>query len=98
MKYQENAVLDTLLRAQHFFDDNGAVLTGVVNLTAARKRLDDVAADFTTHALDQDVGNRGAKGESAKQRHGRESRARRVESRRPLSTLCDLGPYLRSLK
>jgi hypothetical protein len=44
-----------------------ALLTGV-DLTAARKRLDDVLTSFTDHALDQDVGMRGAKGETTKQR------------------------------
>lgn len=67
MKYQENAVLDALLRAQPFLDENAASLTGV-DLTAARKRLDDVVVTFTAHAFDQDVGSRGAKGETAKQR------------------------------
>jgi hypothetical protein len=67
MKYQENAVLDALLRAQPFLDENAASLTGV-DLTAARKRLDDVVVTFTAHAFHQDVGSRGAKGETAKQR------------------------------
>lgn len=67
MKYSENAVGDAVIRAQHFFDDNGVALTGVVDLATARKRLDEVATSFTAHALDQDVGLRGAKGETAKQ-------------------------------
>jgi hypothetical protein len=66
MKYVENAVLGALIRGQQFFDENGVTLTGVVDLDASRKRLDDVVTSFTTHALDQDVGNRGARGESAK--------------------------------
>jgi hypothetical protein len=60
-------VLDALQRAQGFLDENGTVLTGL-DLTTARNRLDDVVASFTTHALNQDVGARGAKGETEKQR------------------------------
>ena len=62
MKDRQNAVLDALQRAQRFLEENAALLTGV-DLTAARQRLDLVATSFTTHALDQDVGTRGAKGE-----------------------------------
>jgi hypothetical protein len=39
-----------------------------VDLTGARKRLDDLIASFTTHAYDQDAHNRSAKGETEKQR------------------------------
>ena len=67
MKNTENAVLDALRRAQPFLDENAAALTGV-DFAPARKRLDDVVTSFTAHAFDQDVGNRGAKGETAKQR------------------------------
>jgi hypothetical protein len=67
MKSVENAVLGALVRAKHFFDENGVALTGVVDLEAARKRLDDVTTTFTAHALEQDAGSRGAKGETAKQ-------------------------------
>jgi hypothetical protein len=68
MKHQQDAVLDALLRSQRFLEEHAGSLTGVVDLAAARKRLDDVVASFTAHALDQDVGSRGAKGETAKQR------------------------------
>jgi hypothetical protein len=67
MKYRQNATLDALLRAQRFLDDNSALLTGGVDLASARKRLDDVATSYTAHAVDQDTGIRGAKGETAKQ-------------------------------
>ena len=43
------------------------MLSGV-DFTAARKRLDEVLTSFSGHALDQDVGDRGAKGETARQR------------------------------
>src|SRR5690348_287631 len=38
-----------------------------VDFAAARKRLGDVIAGFTTHAFDQDASNRSAKGETEKQ-------------------------------
>lgn len=67
MLNRQNAVFDALQRAQRFFDENG-VLFAAVDLATARKRLDDVVASVTTHAFEQDVGSRGAKGETAKQR------------------------------
>jgi hypothetical protein len=67
MRDQQNAVLDALQRVQRFLDENAALLTGV-DFTTARKRLDEVVTTFSAHALDQDVGDRGAKGETAKQR------------------------------
>lgn len=66
MRHTEDAVLEALQRAGPFLDENAALLTGV-DLTAARQRLDAVVASFTTHAVDQDVGVRGSKGETAKQ-------------------------------
>lgn len=66
MKVRDDAVLDALQRAQPFLDENATALTSV-DFTAARKRLDDVEASFSAHALDQDVGERVAKGETAKQ-------------------------------
>ena len=42
-------------------DDNAAVLAAIVDLTAARKRLDAVVASFTGHVYDQDASDRGAK-------------------------------------
>jgi len=68
MKNRQNAVLDALQRVQHFLDENASLLTGGVDLAGARRRLDEVAASFTTHALVQDVGERGRRGETAKQR------------------------------
>ena len=53
---------------QLFLDEYAAVLAAIVDLTAARKRLDAVVASFTDHAYNQDAGSRGAKGETAKQR------------------------------
>lgn len=67
MKDRQIAVLDAVQRAQRFLDENAALLTGA-DLAAGRHRLDEVATTFTAHALDQDVGDRGSKGETAKQR------------------------------
>jgi hypothetical protein len=44
-----------------------AVLAAIVDLTAARKRLDAVVASFSDHAYNQDANDRGVKGETAKQ-------------------------------
>ena len=71
MKTTQDAVLSALEGAQRFLDTNKAVLTSTVDFTAARKRLDDVVAGFTTHAFDQDASNRNAKGETEKQRQMR---------------------------
>lgn len=67
MRDTENAVLGALLRAQRFLDEDSAVLSGV-DFTTARKRLDTIVTSFSDHALDQNVGDRNAKGETAKQR------------------------------
>jgi hypothetical protein len=67
MRHQQNAVFDALQRAGPFLDEHAAALAGVVDLTAAHHRLDQVVTSFTAHAVDQDVGDRGAKGETAKQ-------------------------------
>lgn len=68
MRFLQNAVLAALKRVQLFLDDNAALLAAIVDLTAARKRLDAVVASFAGHAYDQDASDRGAKGETAKQR------------------------------
>jgi len=68
MRFLQNAVLAALKRVQLFLDDNAALLAAIVDLTAARRRLDAVVASFTDHAYNQDAGSRGAKGETAKQR------------------------------
>ena len=67
MREIEDAVFQALLRAQGYIDENDALLKGV-DLVAARKRLDEVVETFRTHAIDQNVGDRGALGETAKQR------------------------------
>lgn len=68
MLTRQNAVFSALERSQGFFDENGIAITSTVDLAAARKRLDDIVASFTTHAVDQDANDRATRGESAKQR------------------------------
>lgn len=65
LKRIEDAVLGALQRAKRFVVENLAALTGV-DLTAVSKRLDDVIASFTTHAVEQNAKDRDTKGESAK--------------------------------
>ena len=67
MRFLQNAVFAALKRAQFFLDEYAAVFAALVHLTAARKRLDAVVASFADHAYNQDAGDRGAKGETAKQ-------------------------------
>ena len=69
MRFLQNAVFAALKRVQLFLDQYAAVLAALVDLIPARKRLDDVVASFADHAYNQDANDRGAKGETAKQRH-----------------------------
>src|SRR5690348_6592850 len=66
MLSRQNAVSSALQRAQGFCTDYADQLTGV-DLTAVRKRLDEIVASFTTHAVEQNASDRDVKGESAKQ-------------------------------
>jgi hypothetical protein len=56
------------VRAQGFIGENDTALSNAVDLTASRRRLDDLVTNFTTHALVQDTNDRDTKGESALQR------------------------------
>jgi hypothetical protein len=67
MRSRQNAVQAALLRADRFTTENAAQLTSAVDLTVARRRLEDVITSFSTHAVDQDANNRSAKGETEKQ-------------------------------
>ena len=66
MRYQQNAVLTSLRRAQQFFDDNGAKL-GAINPTAV-KELAAVIEELSTLAVSQESGARGSKGETSRNR------------------------------
>ena len=61
MRTVQNAEFNAVERSQGFLDDNAAALSGV-DLTAARKRLDEVVNTFSSHAFDQDTGERARKG------------------------------------
>ena len=65
MKAREGSVLETLRRVRNFMDANGALLEEV-NASGARKELDQSVAQLTAHAIDQDAGRLGSKGETAK--------------------------------
>ena len=71
MMTRQDAILAALQRVQRFIADNEAALTSAVDMTAARKRLDDLVTSFTTHVYDQDAHLRSAKGETEKQRQVR---------------------------
>jgi hypothetical protein len=47
MRFLQNAVLAALKRVQLFLDDNVAVLAGIVDLSAARKRRSATASANT---------------------------------------------------
>ncbi|MFL5613872.1 MAG: hypothetical protein ACJ796_09465 [Gemmatimonadaceae bacterium] len=73
MRQSQNAVLAALRRAHDFLLENAALLAVLLDLTGALRRLAKVLESFTAHAYDQDFGDRGAKGETAKQRQLRVS-------------------------
>ena len=68
MQTVQNAVFSALQRGKGFIEENLDALTSAVDFAASRRRLDEILASFTTHAVDQDANDRGVKGESAKQR------------------------------
>ncbi len=81
----QDALSNALSGAQGFLDENEAQLAGV-DFTAARKRLDEVAASLSSHAFDQDVGDRGALAETAKQRQFRDKL--RQEQMEPIALIA----------
>jgi hypothetical protein len=98
LRFLQNAVLAALKRVQLFLDQYAAVLAAIIDLSAARKRLDAVVASFSDHAYNQDANDRGVKGETAKQRQLREKlRGERMEpialiARKNLRTTPQFGP------
>jgi len=85
MQQGQNTILDALRRAQRFLDENAALLTGV-DFIAARWRLDEIVKSFAAHAFDQNVGDRGAKGENEKQRQLRSML--RYEQMKPIAVIA----------
>ena len=86
MRARQNAVLAALLRAQRFIEEYLSQLTSDVDFTAARKRLDDIVASFTTHAVVQNASDRDVKGESAKQQQLRVTLS--AEVMRPIAEIA----------
>lgn len=81
----QNAVLSALLRAQAFLLEYLARFAGV-DVTAVRKRLDDVIASFSAHAVDQSANDRDTRGESAKQQQLRRELA--TDLMRPIAEIA----------
>ena len=65
MRSEQNAVLDSLRRAQQFLDTHGDVVGPVSAST--RQQLDDVVTQLSAMSIAQDSGARGSKGETSKQ-------------------------------
>src|SRR5437773_507541 len=70
MKYQEGAVMEALQRAQVFLPEylEELVAASPADFARAQQKLDEVLTRLMTFGVDQDGGNRGALGETAKQR------------------------------
>jgi len=85
MRYDQEAIIAALLGAKRFVAENATQLTSV-DFTAASKRLDDVIASLSTHAVGQDANNRSAKGETEKQRQLRVTL--RTEQMKPIAEIA----------
>jgi hypothetical protein len=85
MRYDQDAISAALLGAKRFLVDNATQLAGV-DFTGASKRLDDVIADLSKHAVGQDANNRSAKGETEKQRQLRVTL--RTEQMKPIAEIA----------
>jgi hypothetical protein len=85
MHVQQEAVHETLRRIQRFLEDNGLTLAAV-NESAARQRLDEMAAQIAAHAVAQVAGRRASEGETAKQRALR--LALRSDHMRPIAVIA----------
>lgn len=67
MRFQQNSLFATLLGAQSFAKEYVSEFSTSVDLTGALRRLDEVVAEFSTHAVDQRTNDRTVRGETAKQ-------------------------------
>jgi hypothetical protein len=67
MKHRQTRVLDSLRGTQGFLDDNNTLLAAI-NKSGARRTLDDVVTQLSTHAVNQDAGTRMSQGETANQK------------------------------
>lgn len=70
MKYRELAVIDALQRAQSWLTEHKAEFADVKAADFGRmeKKVDEVLTRLMMQGVDQDLGDRGSKGETAKQR------------------------------
>ena len=66
MKHRQTRVLDALRGTQGFLDANTTLLA-VINVSGARRTLDDAVTQLSTQAVNQDVGTRLSRGETANQ-------------------------------
>jgi hypothetical protein len=71
-----------------FFNETAGLLSEAVDLTAARKWLDELVTILVERALDQDVGDRGARSGTAKQ-HQLRMKLRR-EQMEPIAVIARL--------
>ncbi|MEO7085598.1 MAG: hypothetical protein ABI442_21890 [Gemmatimonadaceae bacterium] len=69
MRNEQNAVLTSLRRTQQFLDAHADTLA-VVN-TSSRKQLDDVVTQLADLSVEQESGDRGGQGETARQHTAR---------------------------
>lgn len=86
MRIRQNAVLAALLAVQRFLIEYATRLMSVVDLSTASKRLDEVIASFTTHAVSQDANKRSAKSETEKQHQLRVKL--RTQQMKPISEIA----------
>jgi hypothetical protein len=86
MRARQNTVLAALQRAQRFLAEYATQLLSAVDLTGARKRLDDIVASFAANAFDQSANDRGAKGETLKQQQLRDRLC--IEQMRPIAEIA----------
>jgi hypothetical protein len=98
MRARQSRVLETPRRVQGFLDRNDEVL-GTINQSGFRRKLDDIVARLSTHAVDQDAGRVNSEGETARNRVLRVDL--RVRYMRPIASIAraELGqtPEFRAL-
>ncbi|HTE46002.1 MAG TPA: hypothetical protein VK636_12200 [Gemmatimonadaceae bacterium] len=87
MRDGQNAVLESLRRAQSFLDDNSDALKAVNAST--RKQLDDVETQLSELSVTQDIGARGSKGETSRKHSLRQ--ALRQNYMTPIAELAKLN-------
>ena len=87
MRHGTIDVRDALLRAQRFFNETAGLLSEAIDVTAARKWLDELVTTLVELSLDQDVGDRGARNGTAKQHELRMKLRKQME---PIAVIARL--------